>query len=61
MEQIYRIKRNKISELLNHIDEFKERMDNFVEDNSSYDYNIELKKGDNEWIANLSVTNKEEE
>lgn len=62
MEQLYRIRRSKISELLDHIDEFKEKMDNFVADHDNYEYEIKLKKLDNEWVANLLVkTEKEDE
>lgn len=64
MDQIYQVERSNISDLLDHIDNFKDKMDQFIEDHDSleYDINIEKVTEDNKikWIAKLLIIKDEE-
>ncbi len=63
MEEVYQIKRNSIVELLNQIDEFKDKIDSFIEDHDDYNYDLEINKlvenNETKWIAKLVVIKDE--
>ena len=42
MRITYKIERDNLLDLLNHIDEFKDKMDKFIEDHGTYKYDIEF-------------------
>lgn len=59
MEKIYRRKKEKISEALDEIDKFVEKMEAFMEENKNYKYQLNIQKQRKYWEILLTVIKDE--
>lgn len=61
METIYQIEKDSSVELLNHIEQFKDKMDKFIDDHINYKYEVIIEESiNNKKIAKLIVIKNEE-
>jgi CHASE3 domain sensor protein len=60
MNSDYVVYRDTIIEALDHLDQFKTKMDNFIVNHPQYSYTEELKEENNTWKIKINVKKDEQ-
>jgi hypothetical protein len=59
LNNTYIIKEKNIKHVLDQVDLFQDKMENFKKKYKHFDYDVKINKDNNEWIVELNINNDE--